>query len=433
MDAFMSWMTDVFAPKMNKIARNPWLQSIQEAILAAMPVILIGSFVTLVNIVRDFAPSFPDLSMLNSFSFGLIGLFLAYLIPSSIMEKKKHKRTAKQAGMAGIAMFLMVVFPSFDEAGNIVINFSNLGTGGMIAALVAGLFVAAVMNQFAKFSFFKEDSAIPDFITVWFDTLIPITLCLLVGWVVTFQLQISIFDIITMIFSPFLAIGQTFWGFVLLNFLGYAFLYTFGISTWVIYPVTSVITLQGIGDNMAAVAAGQAATFINTGEAANLFLIGGGGTTLALTLMMCFFAKSQKCRAVGKATIVPSICNINEPIVFGAPVAFNPILMVPMWIIGLLGPIVTWFALSWGFCPIPASTFNFWYLPSPIVGYFVTHSIMGVVLVLLIFALSWIVYYPFFKVYDKQCVDEEKAEQERKERLAAKKASRAALADVEAE
>lgn len=207
MDAFMSWMTDVFAPKMNKIARNPWLQSIQEAILAAMPVILIGSFVTLVNIVRDFVPSFPDLSMLNSFSFGLIGLFLAYLIPSSIMEKKKHKRTAKQAGMAGIAMFLMVVFPSFDEAGNIVINFSNLGTGGMIAALVAGLFVAAVMNQFAKFSFFKEDSAIPDFITVWFDTLIPITLCLLVGWVVTFQLQISIFDIITMIFSPFLAIG----------------------------------------------------------------------------------------------------------------------------------------------------------------------------------------------------------------------------------
>ena len=58
---------------------------------------------------------------------------------------------------------------------------------------------------------------------------------------------------------------------------------------------------------------------------------------------------------------------------------------------------------------------------------------MGVVLVLLNFALSWIVYYPFFKVYDKQCVDEEKAEQERKERLAAKKASRAALADAEAE
>ncbi len=44
MDAFMSWMTDVFAPKMNKIARNPWIQSIQEAILAAMPVIFIGSF-----------------------------------------------------------------------------------------------------------------------------------------------------------------------------------------------------------------------------------------------------------------------------------------------------------------------------------------------------------------------------------------------------
>ena len=423
MKRFMDWMTDVFAPKMNRLARNPWLASVQEAILAAMPVILIGSFATLFNILRDFIPQMPDISLLSSFSFGLLSVFLAYLIPSIVMEKKKHKRTAKQAGMAGIAFFLMIVYPTFDDAGNIQIVFSNLGTGGMIASLVAGLFVGAVMNQFAKHSFFNEDRALPDFITVWFDTLIPITLCLVIGWVLTFQLHINIFDIIYQIFTPFISIGQSFWGFVLLNFIGYSFLYTFGISTWVIYPITSAICLQGMGDNIAMVAAGEAAQFIHTSETTNLFLLGGGGCTHALGIMM-LFAKSKKLKIIGRSTIVPSLCNINEPLVFGAPIAFNPLLMVPMWIIGLVGPAVVYLALDMGLVPIPAQTMGFWYLPSPIVGYLVTQSISGVILVLVVFALSWTIYYPFFKVYDKQCVEEEQREKEEKERKKARKALR---------
>ena len=39
MDKFMSWMTDSFAPKVNKIAKNAWVASIQDAILTAMPMI----------------------------------------------------------------------------------------------------------------------------------------------------------------------------------------------------------------------------------------------------------------------------------------------------------------------------------------------------------------------------------------------------------
>ncbi|MDY0406523.1 hypothetical protein P5G51_015160 [Virgibacillus sp. 179-BFC.A HS] len=54
MDKFMSWMTDSFSPKINKIAKNPWIASIQDAILAAMPMIFIGSFATILSIVKDF-------------------------------------------------------------------------------------------------------------------------------------------------------------------------------------------------------------------------------------------------------------------------------------------------------------------------------------------------------------------------------------------
>ena len=131
--------------------------AVQESILTAMPVILIGSFATVFNILRDFIPQIPDISMISNFSFGLLALFLAYLIPATIMEKKKHRKTAKQAGMAGLAFFLMIVYPSFDDAGNINILFSNLGTGGMIASFDCWFICRCSHDQFAKHSFFGED------------------------------------------------------------------------------------------------------------------------------------------------------------------------------------------------------------------------------------------------------------------------------------
>ncbi|MEF9967255.1 MAG: PTS transporter subunit EIIC [Longicatena sp.] len=426
MKRFMDWMTNKFAPKMNKIARNPWVAAIQEAILTAMPVIFIGSFVTVLTAFGGLIKGFPDFGPISTFSIGLLSLFLSYLVPYLIMEKKKHNKTKREAGIAGVAFFLMLVGPTFDEAGNIIFSLSSLGNGGMIAALMAGLFVGFVMNIFSQHSFFKEDSAIPDFITVWFDTLIPILVILFVGWLLVFQLKLNIFNMIYQLFTPILTAGDSFIGFVLLYFIGYTFLYTFGISTWVIYPIESAIIMQGIAANQAAVAAGMAPTVLNAYGVSYYWTLGGGGVTLALGLMMLFFAKSKKCKVIGKASAIPSLCNINEPLVFGAPIAFNPILMVPMWIIGLLGPALAWIALNLNLIPKVSELFSFWYLPFPITTWFVG-GMSGLLFSLGIFGLSWLVYYPFFKVYDKQCVSDEEAEYKNKEekmKLEEKKAAR---------
>lgn len=412
MNKFMDWMSEKFAPKMNKLAKNPWISSIQEAILAAMPLILIGSFVTMFNIIGEYVSWFPDLSLISSFSFGLLSLCLAYQIPFILMEKKKHRKTARQAGMAGIALFLLLIYPlandivgyaaedgSFTGTEGLSIFMGRLGTEGMLAAILSGLLVGCIMNLFAKHTFFKDDSAMPDFIIVWFDTLIPMLIIIVLGWLFTFNLEISLFSMINKLFEPFIAVGQSFWGFVLFTFFAFAFLYSFGISTWVLYPVMAAIMFPAIGAN--AVAAPGTDLFIHTNETINLFLIGGGGATLALNIMM-LMSKSKRLKVVGRSCIVPSLFNINEPVVFGAPIAFNPLLMIPMWIMGLVGPIITYLSMSLGLVPIPTQVFNFWYLPSPIVGYLVTKSFAGVVLVLVILAVSFVVYYPFLKVYERQ-------------------------------
>lgn len=404
MERFMNWMTESFSPKINKIAKNSWISAIQDAILTSMPLVFIGSFATILSIVRDFWSGFPDFSMISTFSFGLFSLFIASLVPQFVMKHKKHTDVEKQAGLAGLAFFLMIIYPQINDDGIISFDINLFGTGGMIAALISGLFVGFVMHLFSKWKFIGEDSPIPDFVAVWFNTLIPIIIILMVGWLFTFQLHINLSEVINSIFNPLINLGGGFWGFMIINFLAFSFLYTFGISSWVLYPVQVAITLPAIAQNQAAVEAGGKAALIFTSESVNLFLIGGGGATLSLCIMLAFMAKSARLRMIGKASIIPSIFNINEPIVFGAPIAFNPILMVPMWINGIVGPLIVWFSMSLGIVPIPYQPFQLWYLPTIIQSWIMTRSFTGILLVVVLFIVSWIIYLPFFKLYDKQAV-----------------------------
>lgn len=409
MNKFMDFVSEVLAPKLNKITQNAYVAAVQDAILTTMPLIFIGTIGTILDTIREAFPSFPECSGFASFSFSLLSLFLAFLIPAFIMEKKDHKRTRNQAGLAGISLFIMAICPEISDD-IFSIEFNALGSGGMIAAIVTGIFVGAVMSTFSRLKLFKEDSPIPDFVPVWFDTLIPILFCMFVGWILTSVLNINLLHAINNFFLPLVNFGETFWGFVLINFLSMAFLYSFGISTWCLYGVMSVIALTGIDANIAAAAAGEAATHIHCYEVTWIMTIGGGGATLALAIMMAFMSKSQRLRVMGKTCLVPSIFNINEPLVYGTPVAFNAILMLPMWICGLVIPIITWFVFKLGLVPLPTSVFQLWYLPKPIFAYFSTGSISGAILCLVLFAISWIIYYPFFKVYDNQCLKEESEE-----------------------
>lgn len=100
-------------------------------------------------------------------------------------------------------------------------------------------------------------------------------------------------------------------GFVLVCFLP-VLLYSFGISSWIITPITFTICLGAIAANAEAVAAGLPATNITTFEViyCGWVFIGGQGGTLPLVLMMAK-SKSERLKAVGKATLIPSIFNIN--------------------------------------------------------------------------------------------------------------------------
>lgn len=411
MQKLINYMNTSVAPALSKITKNHWISSIQDTVFAVLPLIFVGSLVTMISLLGEIIPNFPNLWPINNFSFGLISIFVAFLIPYYVMVKKGNDKVKIIAGMASVALFLMLLNPTFTDEGGITFVFERFGSAGMFVAIVGGIFTGFVMNIFAKFSFFKEDSTLPDFVRGWFDSMLPITIIVTIGWLSNYILQIDVFTIIINIFAPLGSIGQSLPGFVLLCFIS-VFLYSFGISPWVLTPIIYPILLQGIADNAALVAQGLDPVFINTNEViySGWIAVGGIGSTLVLVILMVL-SKSKRLKAIGKAVIVPSIFNINEPVVYGAPIAWNPILMIPFWISGIIIPTITYIVLDMGLVTIPSKVFGLWYMPFPISTYMVS-GLSGVVLLAILVVLMFVIWYPFFKVYEAQEIKKENEESE---------------------
>lgn len=401
MNKFIDFLSEKFTPVVNNMTKNIWVQSVQSTIMKVLPMVFVGSLVTIVSVLKNYISFLPDLSPINQYTFGLLGLFIAFLLPMETMKNKKFESMSVVAGLAGAGLMLMMIRPEITNEGAIF-NFNRFGGKGMLVSLVAGLFSGLIMSLFGSFSFFGEDSALPDFVSKWFDNMLPITVIMFVGWGLIYGLNFDMFEIIVRVFKPVSDIAQTLPGFVLLNFL-VVFIYSLGISGWVLSPITYSIQLGAIAANAAAVASGGVATNIYVYEVIQTgwITLGGLGATLPLVIMMCL-SRVGRIKAIGRACIVPSIMNINEPVIFGAPVAWNPFLMLPMWIGTVVISITTYLSMSMGFVTIPSKVFNLWYVPFGISTFMVNQDVRGLIVLAINIVLLFMIWYPFFKAYEKE-------------------------------
>lgn len=417
MDKFMNWLENSFAPKLQKVTNLTWIVVIKDSLMQILPFILAGSIFCCLAILNDYIPSLPSFWTPFGWTMSKISLMVAFLIPFNYCEKKRFRKQRIIAGISGLILFMEFINPNIVAGGNVGLGQDLFGAAGMFVAMFAGIIAGLIFGAFAKFTFFKEDSPIPDFVRQWFDALLPIILTVVLGWILTDMLGWDIAGTIQMIFEPLGKFANTWYGMTIILFL-YCVIYSMGISTWVLTPMSEPVKLQNIAMNLSLVAAGTA-TVQNLSIFTETFIytcylwVGGVGATLSLVILMAFWCKSAELKALGKACLVPGIFNINEPVVFGA-IAWNPLLMVPMWIQGLVLPLVTWlFTKVIPFAPIPRIQFELWYCPYPISTFISTQgSIRGVIFAILTFLLSGLIWLPFLKAYDDQKVKEEKSGEE---------------------
>lgn len=391
MEKIQAWIEKHLVPVVNKITSNFWFGIVADAVLFIVPFSMVSAIPSLWAILRRFVPVLPDISPLSTFSFGLIGLFVVFVIPYNCLQKIEKKDRSMIAGFTGIGAYMMCMnFQTVD--GGSLVSMNKFGAGGMFTAMVVGLMVAVIYKLLAKYSFFGEDSVIPDFVKNWFDNIAAILISLTVAYLFTYVAKIDVFAMVQILMKPVTSFAQSAPGVIMIVFLQNVF-YFFGVSGWVFTPVTRSITQAAIAENAELVAAGLAPKNIYAYGFSRYHHIGGQGATLPLALFM-LRAKSKKFRLLGKATLVPSIFNINEPLQYGAVVG-NPFMLIPTVLIAIILPGFSylWFAMGWG-------TINY-----------------------VNFVLAALIWYPFFKAADKaEC----KKEAEREAAKAAKKAAKAA-------
>ena len=129
-------------------------------------------------------------------------------------------------------------------------------------------------------------------------------------------------------------------------------------------------------------------------------MIGGEGNTLPLAIMM-LFSKSKKNKTLGRATLIPSLFNINEPLIFSS-VVNNPYYFVPMVLQAIILPANAYLWIQLGFASRHSVMFAMNNLPNAVSAFFLANGDWrNALLVIVNLALAAIIWYPFFKAYDR--------------------------------
>lgn len=412
MSKIMDWLENKFAPAMSKITQNPWVSALSGSMMKILPIIMTGSLIFFYNVFRSWIPAMPDLGGVLQFTFQLTSLILTFLVANQLMEKLGHTRYVLNAGLTAIIVFLIAIKPTISDDGIFSVEFGRFGPTGMFVALVVGVLVSVVYHFYAKLHILEDSVTIPDFVCEWINQILPMFICVLLGTIISNNLNVDMYQVISAVFSPLEHLGRTLPGLIIMM-MAISFLYSMGISTWFLGTFTTPILMAGTAANLAQVAAGQTATNIVCYETIyllSLMTLGGQGCTLTLNVHM-LLSKSKRLKSLGKVCIGPSIFNINEPVVFGAPIVFNPILMLPMWINTLVSAVIIWFVMSWGWLAVPAASVTTGQIPAPIGYIIVTGDWRAIIFWVLIFVVTFLIWKPFFKVYEKQVMKEEAEEE----------------------
>ncbi|NJH86101.1 hypothetical protein GLV96_05970 [Staphylococcus agnetis] len=120
-----------------------------------------------------------------------------------------------------------------------------------------------------------------------------------------------------------------------------------------------------------------------------------------------WLSKSKRNKAIGRASVVPTFFGVNEPILFGAPIVLNPVFFIPF----ITAPIVNVWIFKFFVDVLGMNSFSVvlpWTTPGPLglvmgTGFEVWAFVLAVTLIV----VDVLIYYPFFKVYDKQILEDE--------------------------
>ncbi len=434
MDKFTEKLQAILIPISQKVSENKVLKGISGGFSAILPIIMVGAIFTLLssfniapyqNLITSIGLK-PLLSIPSQYTTDMLSLYAVFAIARA--EAKVFNMDDSDSFSSGLIalMFFLILIPlgvqgAGAESGEVVkiagaIPTAYVGSRGLFTAMLLGVLIPRIHYLFIKHNIMiKMPEGVPEMVSKSFAAMIPAIAIGVLAVIVRFVFGLTPYGSFTdclygILQAPLAALTNNPFTFLLL-LLVCNLMWFFGIhGGMVANPIRMALYAQTTMANLEAYGNGQPLpnAVVNTAWF-GMGNIGGSACAIGLCLCIALFAKSQRYKALNKVSLPAGLVSISEPMVFGVPMVLNPVMLIPM----LLAPTVTfllgYFAMAIGLMPymtgveLPNGT------PILLGGFLAWGGIKGLLFQAVLIAVSTLIYYPFFKIIDKQACDAEKA------------------------
>lgn len=425
LEKFQAAMEKTLIPFANKLSQNKVLKAISGGFSALLPIIMVGAIASLlsglnIEVYQNFITSIglkTIVSYISAYTTNMMAIYAVFSIGNSMAKQLECKDQSILVGIISLMVFLLTIplGVSKDEITiAAAISTTYFGAPGLFTAMIIGCVVPLIYNIFVKHHIvIKMPDGVPPQIANGFSAIIP-AVCITAVFAAIRQLcALTSFGTLSgliygLLKTPLSHLTNSPITFVVL-LLFCNILWFFGIhGGMVTMSFLSMLYMAPALENLEAMAAGQPLPNMLTNTWWFTFAqLGGSGGIIGLAVCMFLFSKSERYKTLGKIAILPALCSISEPIVFGVPLVLNVMMLIPMILSPLCCFLTSYLMTSIGVLPylngIQLSTGT----PVVLAG-FLAGGWRAAIWQIVLVALQAVLYFPFFRMVDKQALEEEK-------------------------
>ncbi|HEY0838923.1 MAG TPA: PTS transporter subunit EIIC [Vulgatibacter sp.] len=387
------------------------LLAVRDGVIGALPLVLIGSaFLLLAQppsawLQERIEPWVQTILLPYRMLGGLVSLYVCFGTARSLA--RSHGLDEMGAPLVALASFLVAVGPAPLEGGGWGLPAARLGAGGLFGALAIGLGAVELQRVFVRRRWTIElPPSVPEAIGKSFAAIVPGFACVIATWLVVHVAGVEIVGLLAEAVRPLVGATDSFFGALAVVYVD-STMWLLGVHPLAALAAVKPLWLSMLAENMAAAADGAALPHVATREFFLWFVWqGGSGGTLGAALLL-LRARSGSLRTVGRLGIVPSIFNVNEPLLFGLPIVMNPRLALPFLLTPVATVASTWLAMGAGLVARPRLEV-LWTLPAPLGAYLATGGdTAAIALQLFNLGVGVAIWWPFIRRLDREAVARE--------------------------
>ncbi|MDP2965999.1 MAG: PTS transporter subunit EIIC [Pelolinea sp.] len=413
--SFSDWLESTMMPPIIKLGGQRHLVAVRDGFMGVIAFLIVGAFFLIIAFppVQSWAkavePYIGTILIPFNLTFAIMSVYVSFGVAYHLARSYKDIDPL-MAGITSTATFLILATPG-------KLDGTWLGTKGLFVAILVGLISVEIYRAIVKSGFvIKMPEGTPPAVTNAFIALVPQAVLVISAWLIAGVWGIILPEVISKATAGFVAAADNVFVFVGAKILA-QLQWMVGIHEMTILGATydPYMTANTMA-NAEAVAAGLPMPFITTNPLWVSFAHAASVTPLVIVMLL--FAKSKRLKMISRLAIIPAIFCISEPTIFGVPIVFNPIMWIPFLLAGIVSMTIGWLATYFG---LMSRMFIYppWTLPAPIYAFVASGGDWRAVVVQLIayFILGALIYYPFFKIYDKRILQEELTLEKEKEKV----------------